>query len=154
VGLRQLGGAVEQQLAAVEAEHLDRHPPALALADDLAVVEEDKLRLGIIVARIEQKRPFLVERWAQRLRLCAALRDREARAFGAAAVGAAWQQVLPLVGEPPVVVGADSAVEIDGRRPRSEVLDLKRPARPERRFAVGAFAGAQLPERLLDLRLA
>src|SRR5439155_7841999 len=51
VGFRQLGGAVEQQLAAVEAENLDRHPPALALAHDLAVVEEDKLRLGIIVAR-------------------------------------------------------------------------------------------------------
>jgi hypothetical protein len=135
MGLGQLRNTVEQQLAPIGAEHFDRDSPTFTLADDLAVVEEDKVLLRILESWIEEQR-FLgfvayFGRWSKAIiawHEFASARsfDREALPLRAGAFGAAWQQVLPLIREPPVVVATERAVEIEGTQGWAEVLDLER----------------------------
>jgi hypothetical protein len=74
----------------------------------------------------------------------------EAEALQRSALGAGCVKVLPLVGEPPVVVEAEAAVEVDGARPWPEVVNDESVAR-ERLLAVGTLRAEQLVKGIADL---
>ena len=134
------------ELNAVEPEDLDRRLTLFGGRGDMPVVGVDQMLLGIVDAGVEQERTLVPKRDAGRPRRRARLAHRETCTFEALALRAARVEVLPGVGEPPVVLGAQRAVEGErfGRRP--EAIDEHR-LLAERDLAVGALARAGRRER-------
>ena len=144
--LREGLGARRDQLRAVEPEDPDRRASLDRRARDRAVLGEDEVLLGVVVPGLEEQRALVLKRLAHRPHRCAVSADGEARPLEALALGAARVEVLPRVGEPPVVVGAEGAVQVERAARGPEAVDVHRALR-QRRLAVDALPGAGVPER-------
>ena len=82
----------------------------------MPVLQEDEVLLGVVQAgdRVGGMSSTGFEPAVLAGTIAARARNREARPLHSGALGARGVQVLPLVGEPPVVVEAEAAVEIHG----------------------------------------
>ena len=150
VQLLRRGTTRPHQVPTVEGEDVDGDLAPLGRARDRAVGRELELDLGLVGARVEEQSLLLRQVAGARARRGPLAAHRKPRALGAVAGGAGGVEVLPGVGEPPVVVGVGAAGETHGVVGRAEPVDVEDGG--ERRLAVGALALEQL-EQCLPQRL-